>query len=705
MERAMAKQIPNKIRVWQPIPWAEDVVAYKHDNGISSVQKQILKFRLDQNKGKAIPYECPVLETDRFTLVKKADIQHLSSNIKNFCLIETPLDDKTQAKLIYELNAKSDIRSTNTNALKAMLDALKSQISNNPVCTNLLKKYSSENLNPKRKINHREKQLLKPFQYFGNTGNYIQKIETILNLSDDFKKATVIKDVTCGSCVLTFYLAQKYPNKKFIASDINPEIISMLKYIQNTEIDLIRKNYSAHHERLVQSTNKEAEYKKMVGEYNADSSKQYSLLIFLQNHAYSNVHFNKNNTITSELRKEKKGKLANVLKNFVQCQSMLKQGNISFEVLDMDEAIKECHAGDFYFLTPPHEKDAPRLYISNINPYRIKRSMENMNEKNIPWLLTYSDNDTDEAAEFQQVKSDLFAYLAMGGLLGNKPKKFSIYTSKKVLNDDGRNKLTTIFEKFAHKEIKKSQKQIMILRMANTTLAEPAIAYEENKCNLAENILQMYGKNQPLLETQATAANPTLDTESPQTMEEDPFIQQAATGLIQLNSPLSAAHLDHQISEANQVSTIVQHPVQSAVATIMDNEPISSIETTQTMEVDHSTQQTTRKLIPLNSPLLLQEESHLEPHQTIFATETQMPAVVQRPSQLLATTANENQNNQEIDRPIKKLEELILYSFFRLEAKIDKRLNSIDQRIQTIEEKLEQVIDSNEQGREKRQRI
>ncbi|WP_019216454.1 DNA adenine methylase [Legionella tunisiensis] len=257
------------------------------------------------------------------------------------------------------------------------------------------------------------------FRYFGNSLNYLESIEKIIEHSSEFARATVVKDVTCGSCALTFYLAEKYPAKKYIASDINGALINLLNYIKENPWETIEKSYREHHSRCRNSpaNQRNTVFNQMVAEYNAQSPKDYSLLLFIQNNSFSNVEFTGNQIRRTYLLETKGTTLKTTLKLLHRSKELIDKGNIEFQHMDMHEALRQANPGDICFMTPPHEHDDAKLYVQKIPVNMLSASIRQLQERKIPFLLTYGDNIEQQSTNLMSLIDGLnkYSYIASGG--------------------------------------------------------------------------------------------------------------------------------------------------------------------------------------------------------------------------------------------------------------------------------------------------
>lgn len=509
----MPHQVKARLRFWNEVDFLPGYLVCKHKSEIATAQKDLLTIQ--NNINKKLPLEqrihYPIIETKRFTLIKKEHADSLAKLDKKAKLLQSSLsfDDEVLAKLAYDLDTKG----TNRADIKASMREIKAEPLYQKRTKNLLEKYTWEELDPKkRKKGMSSRKFPKPFRYFGNSMNYMENILILLENSEAFKNAKTIRDITCGSCIITLYLAQKYPDKKFIASDINGELINALNYIKNTPAETIREAYSAYEARmqkiflqkLTPDAGKEllnAEYKKLMDEFNKASpdKKDYCLFIFLQNNTFTNLVFDAKG-ISGAYKLTRKPKKQ--LKQLLEAKEIINQEQIEFKTLDMLDATREAKEGDFYFLTPPHEHDAPLLYMTFIEKDSLVQSLIGMSQKNIPYLVTYGDNTTFAATDIsKKMLLHKHSYIAPGGIEKN-PKKFIIFTAPNVVNAKDLQSVKEYFINLATKKKTTAKKKLLMLEslLSDQQISQEVkirikeeITTEEFACDLAGEILNDYG--------------------------------------------------------------------------------------------------------------------------------------------------------------------------------------------------------------------
>lgn len=488
----------KSVRLWYKVEWLPGYLIYRHRKNVTSTQKALssLLLKINQNRTETEKLDFPIIETTRFTILKEehaTKLLELQPNFKEFTKASDELAEKTQAKLAHELHLK---RATPNKKINEALKEIRDSSSYQQTYQRLLQQYNIESLSPKKKKPVpaiKTRSFVKPFRYFGNSINYMENIIKILEVSEGFSQAKIIRDITCGSCTLTFHLASKYPNKKFIASDINGEIINALNYIKQTPTTEIIDSYMVYHNMVFDqpSGEQEKKYAELIKKFNTDSPKDYCLLIFLQNNSYMNVVFHKDGNVSSTFKRIHSAKAAYWVENLKKCKEILAKCDIEFQQMDMHEATARAQPGEFFFMTPPHENDQEGLYIGFIKKGELVNSLNQMSQNNIPYLITYGNNTTRVASDLsKETPTHRFSYIIQGGM-EKKPKKLSIYISSSVVKDArALQSLQEYFANLAEKAKKTALKNLVELnKQQKNEDIQDSIILETMAQRLAQEIL------------------------------------------------------------------------------------------------------------------------------------------------------------------------------------------------------------------------
>ncbi|WED42328.1 DNA adenine methylase [Legionella cardiaca] len=438
------------VKVWHRIPWLPGYLV----SGIAGkgrIFQTISDLRLKRERTLGIykkgTVSFPVTKAGNFTLIRERDAISLmqvslainmSHNV--FQITSEVLTERRQAKLAHFLIKKAASRNNVAKEIISSSD-FKRYLQSESYRENLdswLMKQSNKTVSSR---NTRKNSIIynspRPFRYFGNSLNYADDLIKVLTNSDEFAKATVIRDVTCGSCALTFYLAARYPDKKYIASDINGELINLLNHIKSTPWEILENSYRAHYQRCfaVPGTSS-AVYKQMVQEYNDQKTKDYSLLLFIQNYAFTNVNF-KGNTIKAILLEKKARSIDSSVKSLRQCKELISKGNIDFVQMDMLQAMQQAQPNEMCFVTPPHEHDDSKLYIDTVSVKKLVAGLKMLNARKVPFALTYGDNCAEASSDLTKLIPELFkyTYIIQGGR-NRTSKAMIIYFSENVVSKE-----------------------------------------------------------------------------------------------------------------------------------------------------------------------------------------------------------------------------------------------------------------------------
>lgn len=460
-------------RVWHRVSWLPGYLVHEF-SGTGDKRRPYQKvsaYRLawERLKGTYVKGQVsfPVFKLANFTLIKEEHCKLLLAESIAlgippyvFHIAANPLSERSQAKLAHHVKGQQSLIE-NPQAFEAYTHSEAFRGNFSAWCR-------------ERQVNTQRKEEKKTFitsprafRYFGNSLNYLESIEKIIERSPEFAQATVVKDVTCGSCALTFYLAKKYPGKKYIANDINGELINLLNYIKQNRWEDIEKSYREHHIRCHSSpaSQHNAFFNQMIAEYNEPPLlKDYSLLLFIQNNSFTNVEFAGTQIRRAYLLQDRGAKLETSLKLLHRSKKLIDKGNIEFQQMDMHEALRQTKPGEICFLTPPHEHDEANSYIQKIPVDALSASIRQLQERQIPFLLTYGDNIEQPSTNLMSMIDGLnkYSYIISGGRKKT-AKIMTVYFSQNLISQSGLEELNRSLRSNAERLITKARKGLRAL--------------------------------------------------------------------------------------------------------------------------------------------------------------------------------------------------------------------------------------------------
>ena len=495
-------------RVWHRVSWLPGYLVYEFSGTGEKhrVYQKISAYRLawERLKGTYVKGQVafPVFKIANFTLIKEAHCKLLMAEsialgipAHVFHITANPLSERSQAKLAHHIQ--------NQQSLIENLQAFKTYTDSESFRGNLALWRRERQVNTPRK--EKKKTFItspRAFRYFGNSLNYLESIEKLIERSSEFARATVVKDVTCGSCALTFYLAEKYPRKKYIASDINGELINLLNYIKENPWETIEKSYREHHSRCHNSSASQRNivFNQMIAEYNEQPSpKDYSLLLFIQNNSFSNVEFTGSQIRSAYLLEKRGTKLETSLKLLHRSKELIDKGNIEFQQMDMHEALRQANPGDICFLTPPHEHDGAKYYLQKIPVNALSASIRQLQERHIPFLLTYGDNIEQQSTNLMNIIDGLnkYSYIASAGRR-KATKIMTVYFSQNLVSPSVQEELNRNLRLNAERLITKAKKGLRALEetrqsAGSNSFSETELLYTQT-LKLAQQIISSFAE-------------------------------------------------------------------------------------------------------------------------------------------------------------------------------------------------------------------
>ncbi|KTD04896.1 DNA adenine methylase [Legionella feeleii] len=495
-------------RVWHRVSWLPGYLVHEFSGTGDKLRpyQKTLAYRLawERLKGTYVKGKVafPVFKIANFTLIKEEHCKLLMAESLAlgipphvFQITAHPLSERSQAKLAHHVKSQPSLID-NPQAFEAYTHS--ESFRGNFAVWRRERQGNVQRKEPKKTF------MTSPraFRYFGNSLNYLESIEKIIERSPEFAQASVVKDVTCGSCALTFYLAQKYPEKKYIASDINGELINLLNYIKENRWEDIEKSYREHHSRCHNSpaSQRNTIFNQMIVEYNEQPlPKDYSLLLFIQNNSFVNVEFAGTQIRRAYLLQERSTKLETTLKLLHHSKKLIDKGNIEFQQMDMHETLHQTNPGDICFLTPPHEHDDAKFYLQKISVNDLSTSIRQLQARQIPFLLTYGDNIEQKSTNLTSIIDGLnkYSYLASAGRK-KAPKIMTVYFSQNLVSPSVLEELNRNLRLNAERLITKARKGLRALEETRASggsshLSETEQLYTQT-LELAQQIINTFAE-------------------------------------------------------------------------------------------------------------------------------------------------------------------------------------------------------------------
>jgi len=191
-----------------------------------------------------------------------------------------------------------------------------------------------------------------------------------------------------GSAAITIASAFLYKADKFIINDINTPLVCLWNKIINNPKSII-KSYSEIWNGQI--GNEEEYYYQIRDKFNETKEPDY-LLFILAKCVKAAVRYNSNGDFNQSPDKRRLGKAPNKMKEDILHVSNLLRGRIEIHSTDYSNVVDSATVDDLIYLDPPYQGTGLNggfNYSGNIEFDNFISSLFDLNERNIPYILSY----------------------------------------------------------------------------------------------------------------------------------------------------------------------------------------------------------------------------------------------------------------------------------------------------------------------------
>jgi DNA adenine methylase len=244
-----------------------------------------------------------------------------------------------------------------------------------------------------------------------------------------------------GSAAVSVAAAMKNKAQRFLINDINTSLINLLDQIVN-QPDKISRNY----EKLWQEQlgNEKEFFLRVRDRFNKEKHND-DLLYVLARCIKGAIRYNANGDFNQSADNRRKGKNPKNMKQEIQQVSKSLKGRSVFTSCDFHEVFELARHEDLIYMDPPYQgtcKNHDPRYFSGIEFDRFVKSLEYLNNKNVPYLISY-DGKTGDRTYGNDLPSDLglkkilieVGRSTQSTLLGNSDITYeALYISNSLIN-------------------------------------------------------------------------------------------------------------------------------------------------------------------------------------------------------------------------------------------------------------------------------
>jgi DNA adenine methylase len=239
-----------------------------------------------------------------------------------------------------------------------------------------------------------------PIPYQGSKRNLANEIlhffpENIERLIEPF----------AGSSAISIASAYYFKADKFIINDINEPLINLWKEIVN-EPQKIIKDY--HYIWNGQLNNEEEFYYEIRNKFNRSKEPRF-LLFLLAKCVKAAVRYNSEGNFNQSPDKRRLGRLPENMRYDILNVSNLLKGKVSFYSEDYENILEMATENDLVYMDPPYQgtaKNGGFRYLENLNRDNFLISLFKLNQRNVPFILSY-DGRTEDKTYGEELPKEL----------------------------------------------------------------------------------------------------------------------------------------------------------------------------------------------------------------------------------------------------------------------------------------------------------
>lgn len=211
-----------------------------------------------------------------------------------------------------------------------------------------------------------------------------------------------------GSAAISIAAAAHGKASRFHLNDVNQPLIALWNEIINNPNEIAAKYESLW---LEQQENERKYYSVVRDNFNKTKRPDY-LLYLLARCVKASVRYNTNGDFNQSPDNRRLGRNPQQMKDDIFAVSRLLQNKTTLTSADYKEVLKKATSKDLIYMDPPYQgvcaTGDPR-YFSGIDFDEFMRELKKLNEKNIPFILSY-DGRTGKKSYGQSLPVELGMY-------------------------------------------------------------------------------------------------------------------------------------------------------------------------------------------------------------------------------------------------------------------------------------------------------
>jgi DNA adenine methylase len=224
---------------------------------------------------------------------------------------------------------------------------------------------------------------LQPFPYQGSK----RKLAPLIFESTNKKYKRIIEPFAGSAAVIVYAANMDIADEYWINDFYKPLTDLWTGILENPE--LLAKKYEELW--IAQQEDHVKHYFKIRSDFNSNPEPN-KLLFLLSKCAKNAVRFNSKGEFNQSPDKRRLGRKPSLMRHNLLSTSMLLKNKTKVTSLDYDEILSQATPDDLVYMDPPYEGTSsgknPR-YSSGLSKDRLIKSLEYLNEKKVPYILSY----------------------------------------------------------------------------------------------------------------------------------------------------------------------------------------------------------------------------------------------------------------------------------------------------------------------------
>lgn len=231
---------------------------------------------------------------------------------------------------------------------------------------------------------------LQPIPYQGSKRALAPRIAKLFP-----RKVDTLYEPFAGSAAVAIYAAHNNLAERYVIGDVYPHLIELWDLIINKPDDISGKYRALWKPELDVGS---VHFNEVRADFN--NTQDPSALLYLITRCVKNaVRFNKRGHFTQSADKRRKGMNPDKMEATIRKVSDLLREKTTLFVGDFSECVQGATSRDLVYMDPPYQGTTygrDKRYAAQLDRERLISALEILNEKNVPFILSYDGKTGDK---------------------------------------------------------------------------------------------------------------------------------------------------------------------------------------------------------------------------------------------------------------------------------------------------------------------